>query len=88
MSGLVNVWQYAPGDAANPTVDGVPLVFKPISVGWPACQRSNAQPAQSLGVSVRYSYPFVTPLGAVGGLFGGGLTLSERTVMALNPTDN
>jgi hypothetical protein len=88
VTGKVNVWTYAPGDAANPTVDGVKLVFKPpATVGWHACDRSNALPAQSIGVSVRYSYPFVTPLGAVGGLFGGGLTLSERTIMALNPTD-
>jgi Flp pilus assembly protein TadG len=87
-AGKVNVWIYAPGDAANPTVDGVQLVFKPpATAGWRACDRSNALPAQSIGVSVRYSYPFVTPLGAVGGLFGGGLSLSERTIMALNPTD-
>jgi hypothetical protein len=87
MSGLVNVWQYAPGDAANPTVDGVKLSFKPVSVGWPACQRSNAQPAHSIGIRVQYTYNFSTPIGAVAQMFGGSLPITDRTVMALNPVD-
>ncbi len=88
VSGKVNVWTYAAG--AGPVVDGKALDFKPTTTGWPTCSRSNALPPDSLGVSVRYTYQFITPLGSVAGFFGGGLgpslTISDRTVMALNPT--
>jgi Flp pilus assembly protein TadG len=88
----VNVWTYTPG--TGPTVDGLPLDFSPLSVNWSACTsgtRSSAYPADSIGVGIRYTYSFVTPLGAMFNIFGPGtaqLTLSDRTVMAINPGAN
>ena len=87
-AGSVNVWHYDPGN--GPTVDGEQLDFSVASVGWPACTRSNANPPESVGVSLRYRYEFATPLAAVLNLIGGsgatGLDVSDRTVMAMNPT--
>jgi len=84
----VNVWRPRSG----PTVDGRQLHFSQISSGWPQCTRSNttASPG-SLGVSVSYNYAAITPLAGILNVFGGGgwasLPMSDRTVMALNPTD-
>jgi TadE-like protein len=68
------------------------FVQQPGSSNWKACSRSNAAPTpDSLGVSLTYTYNFVTPLAAVLGFFGGGnptLTLTDRTVMLLEPTTN
>jgi Flp pilus assembly protein TadG len=91
--GLENVWKYQQGTI--PTVDGQPLNFGATSVGWQACNRNNvtnstgSPPPDSLGVSVTYTYNFVTPLASILGFFGGGtptLTVTDRTVMQLNPT--
>ncbi|GIW20745.1 MAG: hypothetical protein KatS3mg065_1041 [Chloroflexota bacterium] len=89
VTGKVNVWRYDP--AGGPMIDGRALDFSPQTVGWPACERTNATAnPDSLGVSLQYTYQFVTPLAAVGAFFGGGgpasLPISDRTVMALNPT--
>lgn len=89
ISGRVNVWNYT----ASPTksVDGVPLNFNETSVGYSACTTGNRDsgfPADSIGVGIRYRYDFVTPLGAMFNIFGPGvstLTMSDRTVMAINP---
>lgn len=92
--GVVNVWTYAAN--AGPTVDGAPLDFVQASSSWNACTRDNTwngvgAPPDSIGVSISYRYTFVTPLSAVMGFFGppggAGLTISDRSVMALNPTD-
>jgi len=57
---------------------------------WPACSRVNSGPRpDSIGVTVDYEYRFVTPLPQlVNALTGGALsfTLSETTVMSLNPS--
>ena len=89
--GLENVWKYQQGTIPN--VDGQPLGFGATSVGWQACSRNNGpsgtNPPDSLGVSVTYTYNFVTPLASILGFFGGGtptLTVTDRTVMQLNPT--
>jgi len=88
--GPVNVWVYAPG--AGPEVDGKKLDFKESSVGWRACERSNGNPADSIGVSLTYTYQFITPLGGILRFFGGtgwsSLTVSDRTVMSINPTSD
>ena len=85
----VNVWDYTPG--AGPTVDGRQLDYSESSVGWAACSRSNALPSDSIGVSLTYTYHFQTALGAVLRFFGGSgwssITVSDRTVMSLNPTN-
>jgi hypothetical protein len=90
--GLVNIWHYG-GPASGPDVDEGPgrakIDFVPVSVNWPACDRNNGANPDSLGVTVRYRYQFVTPLPAIADAISGGafpVTLSETTVMALNPT--
>ena len=78
-----NIW--VPG--VGTTVDGVPLVFTEQSVGWNACSRDNGSSPDSLGVSVVYSYRLVSPLGVFLGMTGTpAFLMSDRTVMALNPS--
>jgi hypothetical protein len=92
--GQTNVWDYNAG--SGPMVDGAPLDFSQTSQGWNACTRDNSWSGgvapDSLGVSISYQYQYVTPLAAAMQFFGpvggsGTLTISDRTVMALNPTD-
>ena len=92
--GLVNTWRYRGTDSGT-DIDpglGVELIdFRPLSTLWPACDRHNGGPSgfDSIGVTVRYTYDFVTPLPALLNAISGGalsLTLTETTVMALNPT--
>ena len=83
---LINTW--VPG--TGPTVDGVALMFHNTSVGWPACptgNRDNGASPDSIGVSLTYTYDFVTPLGNFVAAFGTShLTMTDKTVMALNPS--
>ncbi len=82
-SSTTNTW--IPG--AGPTVDGVALVFKSSSVNWDACTRDNGSSPDSLAVSVIYSYKLISPLGILLGMAGTpAFTMSDRTVMALNPS--
>ena len=95
IGGAVNTW--IPGSDGT-VVDGSNLMWKVSSVGWNACTSGNrkngsgyvggATPnTDSIGVSVNYTYVFVTPLGGLLKMFGSGqLTLSDRTTMALNPS--
>lgn len=95
IGGAVNTW--VPGSDGT-AVDGSTLIWKVSSVGWNACTSGNrkngsgyiggATPnTDSIGVSVNYTYVFVTPLGGLLSMFGSGqLTLSDRTTMALNPS--
>jgi hypothetical protein len=79
-----NVWRYSAG--MGPTVDGVPLNFVQFSVAWPACNRNNtAVNTQSIGVSIAYTYDYQTPFRFVFG--DAGLSMADRTVMQLNPTN-
>jgi hypothetical protein len=55
-----NQWLYSAG--AGTVVDGRALDFVPNSSGWPACSRVNTVPADSVGVSLRYTYRSRTPL--------------------------
>jgi hypothetical protein len=91
--GSVNTWNYTPG--AGPSVDGQALDFSPTSVNWNACAPRKTvgtvgSPPDSLGVSINYTYELVTPLAAIMGFFGpdgpATLPISDRTIMALNPT--
>jgi hypothetical protein len=94
-SGLFNVWTWRDAEV-GPDIDPDPLIeerleFKQVlPEGWPACGRSNSGvPPDSIGVTVTYTYDFVTPFPAlINALAGGSLSLdlSETTVMALNPT--
>lgn len=93
ISNRINLW--VPGD--GPAVDGVQLLFKkdPRQQGWPcsAANRDNSAPAavgsypDSIGVSLEYYYQFVTPLASLMRITGSAeLQMTDRTVMALNPT--
>jgi hypothetical protein len=82
VSGAVNIWTYTPG--VGPLVDGQRLDFSPASVGWQACSRLNTQPADSIGIGLRYTYNLQTPFLAFSGM--SSLTMYDRTIMALNPT--
>lgn len=50
----------------------------------------NQCPPDSIGVGIKYNYRYVTPLAAAMGFFGGSsaatLGISERAVMAMNPS--
>lgn len=86
--GPVNVW--TPGN--GPTVDGKQLHFAATSSGWNSCTRSNLiTNPDSAGISITYAYRAVTPLSSLLAFFGGEgwrtLVMTDRTVMALNPTD-
>ena len=87
-----NVWTYT-GPATGPSVDGQQIGFTQASQPWNPCSRTNGGPSgvDSIGISLTYSYTFQTPLAGIlrffGGASAGGLTMSDRTVMALNPTD-
>ena len=82
-----NVW--VPG--LGPTVDGTRLLFRESGpTGWDACGRrrvtTRSADADSLGISIVYDYRFVSPLGSMLRFVGPAqLTISDRTVMALNP---
>jgi hypothetical protein len=83
--GSVNVW--TPGN--GPKVDGEALLFKETSSNWSACSRSNVGfgATDSIGIYLGYRYRFVTPLGNLLGLVGDPvIAMSDRTVMALNPS--
>lgn len=91
--GAVNVWHYVgvgQGVVVDPGPTQVNLDFAPRSVAWPACVRDNdtASP-DSIGVTVKYQYDFLSPLPSVINAITGGavsLPLSETTVMSLNPS--
>jgi hypothetical protein len=86
-----NLW--VPGD--GPAVDGVQLLFKKNASEqhWACSSRDNSAPAgvgsypDSIGVSIEYDYQFITPLSSLMKIVGGGeMHMTDRTVMALNPT--
>ena len=85
----VDVWTYSPG--SGPVVDGANLNFaRSGSNGWPASSRDNGANPDSVGVSISYTYHYTTPLASVLGFFGGPAAstqqMTDRTVMALNPS--
>lgn len=88
--GPVNVWTYAYDAGPVPSDSTSRLNFTPSAVGWNACSRSNATPAEAIGISITYRYTFTTGLASVvrmvGPATGPSLTLVDRTVMSLNPT--
>jgi hypothetical protein len=81
--GPVNRWVYNPG--GGPVVDGQRIDYVPAAVGWAACSRVSDPVPDSIGVSLVYSYQFRTPLTALMGL--SQITMRDRTVMPLAPTD-
>lgn len=90
-AGPANSWTYAPAAGPIPADSSSPLDFKPNgATGWSACSRLNTNPADRLGVSISYTYHFATGLTQVlkfiGVTTGPTWTLTDRTVMNLNPT--
>lgn len=96
--GTTNTWRYVGFDAGGnglgtEVVDGQRIAFTRVSETWGACGRINGGPSgpDSIGVSLTHVYAFQTPLAGifrlVGGSSAGTLTMSDKTVMALNPTD-
>jgi Flp pilus assembly protein TadG len=82
--GLVNLWVYTPG--TGPVIDGDPLDFSLSgAAGWPACSRNNALGADSIGVTVKYTYRARTPLRSFMP-FLNTIPMVDRTVMTLNAT--
>jgi hypothetical protein len=87
-----NTWAYS-GPGTGPVVDGQPIAFSLVTQNWSACSRTNGGTGgpDSIGVSLTNTYTFQTPLASLlrllGGSSAGQLTLSDKTVMALNPTD-
>jgi Flp pilus assembly protein TadG len=91
-SGTHNVWVYTPGagprvpcQASAPNLD-----FSPQTTGWTASTRLNGATPDSIGIAITYTYKFTTPLATVLRFFGGAsaatLTMTDRSVMALEPT--
>lgn len=91
-TGLSNVWNRTVG--AGPAVPCVSptqkLDFSPGTSGWPASSRTLGATPDSIGVSITYTYQFRSPLGSILRFFGGSgaasLTMTDKTVMALQPT--
>ncbi len=92
VAGSVNTWTYT-GPGTGPLVDGQQIGFTQGAVQWNACARKNGGVGgpDSIGVSLTHVYKFQTALAGILGFFGGPtanqLAISDRTVMALNPTD-
>jgi hypothetical protein len=92
--GSINIWRYT-GEGTGPEVDpgagSLHIDFSEISAPWPACGRiNNGVSTESIGVKVIYRYQMVTPISSILELLGGSqaatVTLTESTVMALNPS--
>jgi hypothetical protein len=83
-AGSVNRWIYAAGQ--GPVVGGQPLDFKKdLAVqGWDASCRQNGAGADSIGVSINYTYNLQTPLAALLSMVK--IDMHDQTVMQLNPT--
>jgi hypothetical protein len=88
-SSSVNTWSLALG--GGPTVDGKALDFKQTATGWAPCSRLNGVNADGLGVALTYDYPLQTSLGGLFRFMFGtswsSISMSDRTVMNLNPTN-
>jgi hypothetical protein len=89
--GVANQWTYSAG--GGPVIPGTttPLDFVETSHGWNVCSRVNSIAApDSIGVSISYSYAYITPLAGIYQFMFKGppptLKIFDRTVMQLNPT--
>jgi Flp pilus assembly protein TadG len=93
-TGPTNVWTYRPGNAGNPAVPCLSptqrLDFYESSHAWDVATRDNGVTPDSVGVSITYTYQFRSALGGILRFIGGNgaasLQMTDRTVMALEPT--
>jgi hypothetical protein len=92
VTGNMDVWNLNMGAGATiPCVSAPPLDFSPgITQTWPASSRTLGATPDSIGVSITYTYQFRSALGSILKFFGGNgaasLQMTDRTVMALEPT--
>jgi len=80
-AGLINTWNYQLN--GGPVVDGQQLDFVAASQPWQACARNNGAPADSVAITVSYTYRGRTPLRMLIPMFD-QFTMTDRTVMAMN----
>jgi Flp pilus assembly protein TadG len=80
-TGLINVWQYQLN--GGPVIDGQALDFRQVSQPWLPCTRFNGTPADSIGVTVVYTYRGRTPLRMLIPMFD-TFTMTDHTVMSMN----
>ncbi len=93
-TGSPNIWTYRPGNVANLAVPCLSptqrLEFYESTHAWDTAIRDNGVSPDSIGVSITYKYQFRSPLGGILRFFGGSgwsqLTMTDKTVMALEPT--
>jgi hypothetical protein len=93
-TGSPNIWTYRPGNALNLAVPCLSptqrLDFYESTHAWNTSTRDNGVSPDSIGVSITYKYQFRSPLGGILRFFGGSgwsqLTMTDKTVMALEPT--
>jgi hypothetical protein len=81
--GSVNVWIYNLN--GGPTIDGAPLDFSEQSRQWDACARVNTLPADSIGITVKYTYRARTPFRYIFPSLA-VIQMTDSTVMTLNAT--
>jgi len=78
------------GNGTGPLVEGTRLKFnRSGATNWNPCSRNNiSSNTDSIGVSISYDYLYITPLGNLMGVAGtpDTLRISDRTIMALNPS--
>ena len=94
ISGKSDVWPLSIGTGANVPCTGKPAqpmdFAAPTSPPWLASSRLNSGTPDLLGVSISYTYQFRSALGGILRFFGGNgaasLPKTDRTVMALEPT--
>lgn len=92
--GPANTWAYTGPQSGVPIPCQVPVAkldFTQGTVTWPAAGRNNGPTPDSIGVAINYTYVFQTPLDGIMGFVSGivaapRLAMSDRTVMALEPT--
>ena len=82
-AGKVNVWTYSLN--GGPVIDGQALDFVAGANNWNACSRVNTLPADSLGLTVKYTYRARTPLRYIFPALA-VIYLSDTTIMTLNAT--
>ena len=80
-SGSVNQWTYL--SDGGPVIAGERLDFVEQTNDWRACGRNNVSPADSVGITVRYTYIGRTPLRYVIPMLA-SLNMTDTTVMPLN----
>jgi hypothetical protein len=92
-SGNKNVWVSSVDGTGHPTGYLLPgsttqkMYFAPGTPStYPASGRCGMAPAPAIGVSITYTYKFITPLGAlVASLGASQIQMTDQTIMALEP---